>query len=85
MRAMSTGSQALVAFSLQKVLPDAKFSMVAEEDSTDLRQARKHMTARPTHNTWIALLGASGIQSYEGRHCLASICSTCMQHCYIRP
>lgn len=31
------GSQALVAFSLQKALPDVDFSMVAEEDSADLR------------------------------------------------
>ena len=31
------GSQALVAYSLQKSLPDSQFSMVAEEDSADLR------------------------------------------------
>lgn len=34
---MSAGSQALVAYSLQKSLPGAQFSMVAEEDSADLR------------------------------------------------
>lgn len=38
-----TGSQALVAFSLQQALPDAKFSMVAEEDSADLRQVKDSM------------------------------------------
>ena len=31
------GSQALVAYSLQKSLSDSQFSMVAEEDSADLR------------------------------------------------
>lgn len=31
------GSQALVAYSLQKSLPHSQFSMVAEEDSADLR------------------------------------------------
>ena len=33
------GSQALVAYSLQQSLPDMQFSMVAEEDSADLRYA----------------------------------------------
>lgn len=34
----NAGSQALVAYSLQKSLPTMQFSMVAEEDSADLRQ-----------------------------------------------
>ena len=33
----STGAQALVAWSLQKEMPNLPFSMVAEEDSDDLR------------------------------------------------
>ena len=33
----SVGAQAIVAWSLQKDTPNAPFSMVAEEDSDDLR------------------------------------------------
>ena len=35
---VNAGSQALVAYSLQQSLPNVAFSMVAEEDSADLRQ-----------------------------------------------
>jgi len=36
----NVGAQALVAWSLQRSLPQQAFSMVAEEDSIDLRQVQ---------------------------------------------
>ena len=43
----SVGAQAIVAWSLQKDMPNVPFSMVAEEDSDDLRYV--NITRTPLH------------------------------------
>lgn len=58
------GSQALVAYSLQQSLPDTHFSMVAEEDSADLRsQDSQAMADRITDEVNAILCQETGGQT----------------------
>ncbi len=66
------GSQALVAYSLQSSLPSMQFSMVAEEDSADLRSL---------HNCCSVVLSPKKL--FDTHHC--SSCSVCSSITHQQP